>query len=195
MRALSWLVDVIETGILIVLASVPLVTAGAALSAGYMTMLKIKKSEGHILKNFLHAFVENWKRATLIWIIIAPLGAALGLSLAMKPRTPMLVLTLVFLLPWMIEWCWCFSLQARFDNSVGITMRNALVFGVSHFGATFTIVLCDAVYAYVMWFSARYFLQGMFLLILLAPGILAWMNMALIESAMKEFTSKDTGED
>ncbi len=61
------------------LCSIPIFTMGAATTALYYSCLKIiRDEEGHVSATFFRAFRENFKQATVLWLIL--LGAGLFLA-------------------------------------------------------------------------------------------------------------------
>ncbi|HAX53555.1 MAG TPA: hypothetical protein DIW07_01855, partial [Lachnospiraceae bacterium] len=79
MRALSRVCDFILLNILWMICSIPLFTIGASTTALYTVMLKIvKNEEGYIVKGFFRAFKDNFKKGTIIWLIMSGIGIVLG---------------------------------------------------------------------------------------------------------------------
>ena len=61
------------------LCSIPIFTMGAATTALYYSCLKlIRDEEGHVAATFFRAFRENFRQATVLWLIL--LGAGLFLA-------------------------------------------------------------------------------------------------------------------
>lgn len=59
----------------------PIVTVGASTTALFYVTLKIAKvEEGNITKSFFRAFRQNFKKATIIWLILLTLGIILALD-------------------------------------------------------------------------------------------------------------------
>lgn len=51
--------------------SLPIITAGASTTALYHTIYHyIRKEKGSLVKTFFGAFRENWKRSTLLWLVV-----------------------------------------------------------------------------------------------------------------------------
>ncbi|MFP3088862.1 DUF624 domain-containing protein [Treponema sp. TIM-1] len=66
--------DAVALNLLWLLCSLPLVTAGAAVTAFYYAMVKaIRRERGHIFAEFWRSFRLNFVKATLIWIFFAVL--------------------------------------------------------------------------------------------------------------------------
>jgi uncharacterized membrane protein YesL len=61
--------DAVALNLLWLLCSLPLVTAGAAVTAFYYAMVKtVRRERGHVLAEFWRSFRQNFIKATLIWI-------------------------------------------------------------------------------------------------------------------------------
>lgn len=60
------------------LCSLPIITAGASSTALYHTIYHyIRNGEGTLLRTFFGAFWENWKRSTLLWLVVLLMGVLL----------------------------------------------------------------------------------------------------------------------
>ena len=61
------------------ICSLPIVTIGASTAALYYVSLKIVRGEeGRVFSSFFHSFRENFRQATVIWLILLAAGAFLG---------------------------------------------------------------------------------------------------------------------
>ena len=71
MRFLSRVADIMILNLLFILCSIPVFTTGASLSALYYCLFKMKEgTEGYLVRKFFHSFRENFKQATLMWLIM-----------------------------------------------------------------------------------------------------------------------------
>ena len=74
----------IISNLLFILCSLPIVTAGAGFTAMYYTMLKTLRGGGlnnRVLRTFWTGLKQNFKQATIAWIIMLALGVFLALEL------------------------------------------------------------------------------------------------------------------
>ena len=139
MTALSKLADLVICNILFIVFSLPIITVGASLTALYTCTLRIiddREEDGLIFKTFWFAFRDNFRKATLLWLVclcgIAFLGAyywvtlSLIASLGRVYRITFYVLVFVFLFGFL----YVFPLQARYENTVRNTLRNAWLVSV-----------------------------------------------------------------
>ena len=75
------LADIIILNVLLVVCSIPIVTAGAAATAFYYVMLKlVKNEESYVFRSFLKAFRENFKQSTIVYLIILGVAAVIGID-------------------------------------------------------------------------------------------------------------------
>lgn len=78
MKILGRIVEMMELGVLFLITSIPIITIGASLSACYtLTFQMAKNEEGYVLKPYLKAFKANFKKATVLWLIMLFIGVIL----------------------------------------------------------------------------------------------------------------------
>jgi uncharacterized membrane protein YesL len=63
--------------ILWVLTSLPVITIGASTTALFYACMKLQGDEGYPTANYFRSFRENFRQATIIWLIYAAVGALL----------------------------------------------------------------------------------------------------------------------
>ena len=81
--------DLLMLNLLMLLCCVPVITAGAAWTAGYAGIMRILRGteSGFPIKPFFHDFLRNFKQATLAWLVADP--QALQAMLAnLRPARP-----------------------------------------------------------------------------------------------------------
>ena len=146
-KFLAKLADLVILNLLIVVFSLPIVTAGAAITAGHYATLKLHRGEGYVIKNYWKSFRLNFAQSTVIWIsyaiyIVLSVGVIFVFS---KQNTLLagrvqggvvgLVIISLFLFSWIIP------LQARFTNQIRVTVRNAIRFAFKYFLITILMVI------------------------------------------------------
>ena len=141
-RVVGKMVDLIWLNFLTVICCVPIVTAGASLTAMYYVELKmVNNEEGGITKDFFKAFKGNLKNATCIWAVVLVVLSFYSYELFILKQGVMdgygnlLTITLVgisvIMLFVYLMLCYIFPLLARYDNTIKLTLKNAvlLLFG------------------------------------------------------------------
>ena len=70
MMSISKAVDYVLLNILCILFCLPIVTAGASVTATYYVAMKLmRKEEPVVWKSFMKSFRDNFKQATIIWLL------------------------------------------------------------------------------------------------------------------------------
>ncbi|MCE5188078.1 MAG: DUF624 domain-containing protein [Eubacteriales bacterium] len=139
MRAIGRVGDLALVNVLFLFCSIPIVTLGASAAALYTVTFQMVRGEDRaIVKTFFSAFRRNFGQATLLTILFLLLGAGLYLDLRVMQANPA-AFPLVFRIgsglvafAAAIALPYVFALQARFDNTVFKTLKNAFVLAVTH---------------------------------------------------------------
>lgn len=182
MQELRNLTDAIWINILMVVTSIPVVTVGAAITAGHDANRRALQGEaGGVTGNYFKAFRANFAKSTVIWAVFGVAGAALVYAWVALQITPLLVPKFGLTLVWLIGFEWVFALQARFENTVGRTMVNAFVFGVSHMLLTVGMAVLDAIWVGLLLACWFLFPQGLFLLLVMGYGTMILCHIPLLE--------------
>ena len=115
--------DLILLNILCILCCIPIVTAGASITALYYVTLKMARDEeSYIIRSFFRSFKQNFKQSTLIWILMLAAGVLIHMEksalavITILPMTMTLVdakLFPVYMLIWLMVG---FSLTAYADS-------------------------------------------------------------------------------
>ncbi len=118
------------------LCSIPVVTAGASTTALNYTCIKLRKDEGDsVLRMFFRSFAANIRQALILHtgmlavliIFTACLFQVLGRMIAGSRLDGLLaVLLVVLLFAWLLLYTYIFMVLARFDNTIGRTVTNAV---------------------------------------------------------------------
>ena len=116
--------------LLTILCSLPIFTAGAALCAMHKVLLQIyRDTENRITKTFFASFLENFRQATILWLMYLVYFALLILDylLATKSASPALRASLYFLpilaIAGYLSFVWIFPLQSRYSNTLLQTVK------------------------------------------------------------------------
>ena len=123
--------------ILMMICSIPLVTVGAAVCAGYDTVRRsfVLEQGSSAAGTFFKSFARNFKQSTIVWLICAVVlvvfwqGTRVMESLGFEGIAPVVlqgVLILGMLFCTAILLCALASV-ARFNNTVGMILRNSLL--------------------------------------------------------------------
>lgn len=158
MRTLSTAADLILLNLLTLLCSLPVLTLGAALTALNTATIKIVRGEETApVKDYFRAFRENFTKGAGMGLIFLLIFAVLLADyLAAGRYVPILrpVIAAIALLVLMVGQ-YAFALLARYENTIGGTLKNALLLAIGYFPRT----LGMAVFAVALWLLSIRFLR------------------------------------
>ncbi len=149
MQFLTKVANLMILNMLTLVCCIPIVTAGAAVTALYYVTLKMAKGdEPYIFKSYFKSFKENFRQATVIWIImlavIALFAADWNIILhgmegtgAQVMRIVMFVIS-VFLV---LTALYVFPVLSRFENTVKQTIKNSFLMSILNLPKSILIVI------------------------------------------------------
>ena len=133
MVILTKVADLMWLNLVTLVMCIPVITAGAALTAkDYMCYKILKNEEAGITKGFFHSFKQNFKQATLIWLmmlfvlgfVIVDVLFALGLSGSGVNIVRAIIYGIAFFI--YIACIMIFPVLARFDNTLFGTIKSGV---------------------------------------------------------------------
>lgn len=131
--------DLIVVNLLTILLCLPVVTAGAAISACYhMTIKMVRKEDGHIVAEYFEAFKEDFKQSTGIGLIGAGLVAFMLFDIDLLRQVHAsyagIYRIVLFVLALLIGMLTMFTLvtASHFRNTFRNTVKNGILFCISY---------------------------------------------------------------
>lgn len=195
MKSLSFIGDLIILNVLFLVCCIPLVTIGASATALYtISMRMAAKDDRGILKPFFRAFKENFKKATVIWLTFLLIGAVLALGITMiylnQSAFSNLIKVLygVVILVYLVGLSWVFPLQAKFENSVKNTIKNAFIIGISRIGKSIVIAILLLIPVLMAVFFTKIFILTGFVWILCGFSVIAVLQSLVINTVFSRYT-------
>ena len=148
MSFLNKVADLLWLNILTMICCIPIITAGASLTALHHMALKIvRNEEGYITRGFFKSFKENFKQATAIWMIllfvILILAGDYYIILTTEMEFPAIVKIIITAATVLIMFTalYVFPVLARFENTVKRTIKNAFMMSVLQLPKTVLMVI------------------------------------------------------
>lgn len=152
MTFLNKVADLIILNLIAMVFCIPIVTAGASVTALYYVTLKmVKNEEGYLFRSFWRSFRENFRQATILWLIVLLFAAIIGLdgyimnhytAVTFPKAIKILMGAVVFL--FLMTVVYLFPVLSRFDNTVMNTIKNSFLMGVISLPKTILILLINA---------------------------------------------------
>ncbi len=138
-NAISKICDLVILNFVFAVSCIPLVTIGASVTALYTVLRKMVHDEGGgAAKEFVKAFRAIFKQATILWIILLPIGLVTlyEMYLITLVEIPALqIFRYVFfglLAVWFMIVSWVFPVQSKFENPVLKTLKNGALMSMYH---------------------------------------------------------------
>jgi uncharacterized membrane protein YesL len=132
----SKLFDLISLQLATLLFSLPLITAGAAFTAMHRVLLVIYRDQvTSVWKEFFSSFRSNFKQATILWIGVLALVAFFYVDVRLIAQSDFSQIGYLLLIPgvyFLLSLGWLFVLQSRYTNTIGQTVKNALMMVFLH---------------------------------------------------------------
>ena len=187
----SKIFDTMLLGLLWLLCALPLVTIGAANTALYYAMVKsVKNDDGYPAEQFFKCFRQNFKQATILWIIYAILIfiAQLNCGILMEKMSGTMgavligfyVAVCVYLI---LMTLYTFPALSRFSMNTGWFIKLALFMGVRYILTSLVFVIILGCALGLIW---RYPIAVFF-----APGPVVFLLSEFMESILARHTPQD----
>lgn len=148
----SWL------NILWFICSIPIVTIGASTTALYYVSLKMARDkESSVTKEFFRAFRDNFKKSTIIWLILFVIGGVLGTDAYVLYHihaehalwTLCSALVIVAGIVYFMVLLNVFPLLSRFENTVKMTILNAFMISIRYLFCTIMLFVIHFIMLYI----------------------------------------------
>lgn len=144
--------DLIWLNILTFICCIPVFTVGASMTAlNYVVLKMVRNEEGYITRSFFRSFKQNFKQATIIWLILLVVIMILAgdfyiLRFALfEFPTWIKVALLAVVVLFLISVMHLFPALAKFDNTIKNTFKNSFLMGILSLPKTILMIFCWAV--------------------------------------------------
>lgn len=182
MQFLGKVADLMIINIITLICCIPIITIGPALTAAHYVCLKmVRKEDCYIVRSYFKSFKENFKQATLIWLIL--LAAILilvgdyyiitksGLEFHNVLKIAIIVVGIVLLLVTLMV----FPTLAKFDNTIKATLKNAFLMAILQLPK---MVLMAVLYVAPL-FIAAFFYQAVPVVMMLGISVPVFLSAML----------------
>ena len=164
-RFMSKVADLCILNIICVVCCIPVITAGASITAMYYVTLKmVRNEEAYILRSFFKSFKQNFKQGFLIELIIGVVAALLIADIRIcymwakadggVPIRLLMFAAIGLLLVLSAVALYAFPMLSKFENTVIGILKNALLLCMHHLPQT--LIMLFITYGLIV-FSINYF--------------------------------------
>ena len=193
MRGLARLCDLVLLNVLFILCSIPLITIGASATALYTVILKlVRHEETYIVKGFLIAFKENFKKATIAWLLLLLVGFVVFLNWVLPIEMTLLgpvVLSISMIIgtALILVGMYIFPLMARYEDTLKGTFKNALFLAVAKLPFTLILLVLHVGPIFIIALNAEIFMQVLIFYAIIGFSTITWLSSKILRRAFKVF--------
>nr|WP_317362920.1 YesL family protein [uncultured Blautia sp.] len=194
MRFLSRVCDLMILNVLCIICCLPIVTAGASITALYtITMKMVRGEESYIFKGFFKAFKENFKQSTIIWLIMAVLGIFIFVDYQAASLLPENVRNIfrIFIGALIIFYAmilsYVFPYTARFANNLKNIFKNSLLIAILNLPWTILIVVIPAALGFATFLTTRTLVYGSMLWMLMGFAVVAYIESMMFRKIFAKY--------
>lgn len=148
MAFLGKVADLMILNLLTLICCIPIVTAGAAFTALHYVALKIvRDEETYIVKSYFKSFRQNFRQATVIWLLIMIVGLFIGYDIYIIVKSGIefhivfkIIIGIVAVMV-LFTVLYVFPVLSKFDNTIKQTIKNAFLMSLMQFPKTLLTIL------------------------------------------------------
>lgn len=140
--------DLVILNILAVICSIPIFTIGASWTAMYFVAIRIvRKEESYVIRDFFRSFKENFKQATIIWLLVLVVAAVfigdIVIYRMMPDQIPQIIMIVVAALGFLAlgTVVYVFPVLSRFHNTTKNTIKNAFLLSIVNIPFTLIFIV------------------------------------------------------
>ena len=182
MRFLSRLVDLAILNIMTVIYAIPVVTAGAALTAmNYVLLHLYRRDETYVTRMFRKSFRDNLKQGIPLGLIVLFTAVITATDLwamhasGSRMMTLMMIIITVIAGFLFVTFVYMFALQSRYENTIKGTIVNAFRLALANLPRTVVMMIIWIIWILVMVYLHRAALLAFLLYGFSLPGYLCTM--------------------
>lgn len=197
MQFLSRLCDLILLNVVYLLTCIPLFTIGAATAALYDTVFRMDtEREGKLMATYFHAFRENFRQGTAVWLLLALYGVATWMNMNLFSDMGggfgygLFVIAMVIAVVGIFVHGYAFPLMSRFQYKTGTLLQNSLLLSVLYLPRTLAVCIIN-VFPWALIFANLYaFCKLGFLWFALYFAAAAYFNSRVLKKVVDDLIAK-----
>jgi len=194
---LSRVGDMILANFFFLVCSVPIVTMGAAATALHKITQDIAgDNDTGILKPFFRAFRQNFKQATIAWLMVLVFFAGMACNLLLisaflTGSTAQVCRWIVYFLCVLVlaVASYLFPLLTRYENSLRTHLANAAILAIVKLPKTILIVFLNALPLLILFVSMQTFFSTFVFWLAIGFGFTSYITSTLLMPVFKELES------
>lgn len=197
MLAMSRIGDLLLLNLMFLISCVPIITIGAATTAMYTLCFRFDTDrERGLIKSYFIAFKDNFKQATILWLIILLCGATACINVyifyIMSGVIPFLyVVFLILLVLVVLIASYTFPLVSQFQNGNMATLKNALILSLGYLPRSILVAVINLFPFGLLLFDFYLFLNTAFLWALIYFAAAAYLNSVILKKVFAPYLPEE----
>lgn len=192
---LDRITDIVILNFLFIVASIPIVTIGASVSATYSVSFKhIKNEDISVSKEFIKNFRENFKVSTILWILMIVVGGVLLLDFHISNLiyNEVLSIMLKFIsilvgIIYLFSLTYMFPIISKFDNTIKNTIINSILISIQSLPYTIIMIFMNMLWIILIFSFENYFKYILFFYIIIGFGIVSYINSIFLNKIFDKY--------
>lgn len=197
-RTLGKLADLMILNLTFIVCCLPVFTIGAALTGlHYVTLKMAENEEGYIFKGFWKSFKQNFKQATLLWLILLFFGIVLVLDFLILGSsegsfvTVVRIILAVVVFLYAMVFLYVFPTLARFYNTLTNTLRNSFLMAVADFPRTLLMLVISVGSVLITLYNGYTLAYGVLIWILTGFSLIAYINGFFLKKIFAKYSPQE----
>lgn len=184
--------DSLLLNLLFLISCVPVITIGVSVTAFYYTLRKVlKQDRGYLWAEYKRAWKENFKQATLCWLLFLVIGAVLTIDIYVMYQAAaegagygMSYLFFAVLFVILVLWAvYTFAYLARFENTTKAVLKNSILFMFANMAKTLLVLLVFGISSFLVWLTP--------FSLVIVPLLCGWYLEVILESVFRKYMSEE----
>lgn len=162
MQFISKIFDLIVLNLIFIISCIPVITIGASISSLYYVNLKmLRNEEPYIFQGYVKAFRQNFKQATIVWLICLLVIAFLGMDFYIINSQDTALFSIIRTALWVIcalvlcIFIYIFPIISHFVCTTKQAFKNAVFMTIGHLPYTLVLLLLHGVVIYLFSHSVK----------------------------------------
>ena len=193
MRFLGKVADLLLLNLYLAILCLPIVTAGAALTAAHGVLIKTcRKETDSMTRDFFRMFRSNFKQVTKTWLVVLAMLVISFVSYRLCSLRETMVwniiggMLLISMVAQVLSLLWLFPILARFHTTVGAAIKNAVMFVVFYSPKTVAM----AGFTFVPWLLMENYPAAIGAILPVCLSVPIWLSVSLYNKMFLELEQK-----
>lgn len=184
-QAVARCADLVIINLLTIVFSLPLITVGAAFTALNDCCWRLYNEQGgSVVRMYWRSFKENFVPSTVLWTIaVVPLTALVWVWIYVS-ASELVVLKVLFSICYLTVFPYLWMVQARFENSIVHTLKNAVLMSIARLPYSLGIMALYVGTALLIWVVIWQLPQALPPLVLLGVALPAYGSIPLFARSL-----------